>query len=309
MTLFKKKKIEQIEPMDLDSIMKKYDRESTTRIWIGTPKIVVTSILALFSLMCIYVTFFATWLDELRLATFMAYIILIGYLVFPAKKGVQKTNRIPWYDIVLMVSGSSDDGYRLSYICFNIETTYEDVGGEVSVERGVATFNFYDHGITVVPEINPVLPDAPDEPDPSEISTYEGCGIVFEYWSGFEFDGESYVDQWSGSSFNVVNADMDAESAAIYDSLDYDSFEQIFVPMYEQAGVELVEWDVRRINNEYTEFLVIETWIDYGGVELYEAELFIKLDDTTYAIISCFTIDEASDDFIGTIAYSVRFAE
>ena len=105
MTLFKKKKIEQLEPMDLDSIMKKYDRESTTRIWEGTPKIVITSILALFSLMCIYVTFFATWLDEFRLTTFMAYIILIGYLVFPAKKGVQKPNRIPWYDIVLMVLG------------------------------------------------------------------------------------------------------------------------------------------------------------------------------------------------------------
>ncbi len=92
--------------MDLDAIMKKYDRESTTRIWEGIPKIVVTSILALFSVLCIYVTFFATWLDELRLTTFMAYIVFIGYLIFPARKGVQKPNRIPWYDIVLMVLGT-----------------------------------------------------------------------------------------------------------------------------------------------------------------------------------------------------------
>ncbi|MBR7096072.1 MAG: TRAP transporter permease [Clostridia bacterium] len=105
MTLFKKKPTAAAEPMDLDSILKKYDRESTTRVWEGVPKTVVTSVLALFSLMCIYVTFFATWLDELRLTTFMAYIILIGYLIFPAKKGVQKVNRIPWYDIVLMVMG------------------------------------------------------------------------------------------------------------------------------------------------------------------------------------------------------------
>lgn len=103
--LFKKKEKVQAEPMDLDSIMKKYDKESTTRIWEGVPKVIVTSVLALFSLMCIYVTFFATWLDELRLTTFMAYIILIGYLVFPARKGEQKTNYIPWYDIVLMVIG------------------------------------------------------------------------------------------------------------------------------------------------------------------------------------------------------------
>lgn len=103
--LFKKKEKAHAEPMDIDSIMKKYDKESTTRIWEGVPKMIITSVLALFSLMCIYVTFFATWLDELRLTTFMAYIILIGYLVFPARKGEQKTNYIPWYDIVLMVVG------------------------------------------------------------------------------------------------------------------------------------------------------------------------------------------------------------
>ena len=108
MAFLKKKSatVEETEPMDLDAIMKKYDKESTTRIWEGVPKTVVTSILALFSLMCIYVTFFATWLDELRLATFMAYIVFIGYMVFPAKKGTQKTNHIPWYDIVLMLLGS-----------------------------------------------------------------------------------------------------------------------------------------------------------------------------------------------------------
>ncbi len=116
MVFFKKKKATvEAEPMDLDSIMKKYDRESTTRVWEGVPKIVVTSILALFSLLCVYVTFFATWLDELRLTTFMAYIILIGYLVFPAKKGVQRTNYMPWYDIVLMVLGSGS----FLYFAFN----------------------------------------------------------------------------------------------------------------------------------------------------------------------------------------------
>ena len=116
MAFFKKRKVTaEAEPMDLDSIMKKYDKESTTRVWEGVPKIVITSILALFSVLCIYVTFFATWLDELRLATFMAYIVLIGYIVFPARKGVQKTNHIPWYDIVLMVLGSG----AFLYFAFN----------------------------------------------------------------------------------------------------------------------------------------------------------------------------------------------
>ena len=94
--LGKKKNAEVPEAMDLDAVMKKFDRESNTRIWEGVPKIIVTSILAVFSLFCIYVTLFTSWLEEIRLTTFMAFIIFIGYLVFPAKKGVQKVNSFPW---------------------------------------------------------------------------------------------------------------------------------------------------------------------------------------------------------------------
>ena len=103
----KKKAPASQEPMDLDSVMKKFDRESNTRIWEGKAKIVVNSILAAFSLFCIYVTFFATWLDAIRLSSFVGCIMLIGYLVFPAKKGTQKVNHIPWYDIILMAAGSA----------------------------------------------------------------------------------------------------------------------------------------------------------------------------------------------------------
>ena len=107
MGIFGKSKNQTVqEPMDLDAVMKKFDRESNTRIWEGKPKIVVTSILALFSLFCIYVTLFTSWLEEIRLTSFVAFIILIGYIVFPAKKGQQKVNHMPWYDIVLMCCGT-----------------------------------------------------------------------------------------------------------------------------------------------------------------------------------------------------------
>ena len=92
---------------NIDAVMKKYDRESNIRIWDGVPKWIVTCILAAFSLFCIYVTLFATWLEEVRLTSFVALIVLIGYLVFPAKKGVQKVNHIPIYDYILMVLGVS----------------------------------------------------------------------------------------------------------------------------------------------------------------------------------------------------------
>ena len=90
----------------VDEVMKKYDRESNVRVWEGAPKWIVTSILAAFSLFCIYVTLFATFLEEVRLSSFVALIVLIGYIVFPAKKGVQKVNHIPIYDYLLMTLGS-----------------------------------------------------------------------------------------------------------------------------------------------------------------------------------------------------------
>lgn len=116
MSLFKKKTAEESqEPMNLDAVMKKFDRESNTRVWEGVPKTIVTCILATFSVFCIYVTLFATWLDEIRLTSFMAFIMFIGYLVFPAKKGMQRTNYMPWYDIVLMVAGTG----AFLYFMFN----------------------------------------------------------------------------------------------------------------------------------------------------------------------------------------------
>ena len=107
MALFMKKVEQQVqEPMDLESVMKKYDRESNTRVWEGKAKIAVTCVLAMFSVFCLYVTLFTSWLEEVRLTTFMAYIVFLGFLIFPAKKGIQKVNFIPWYDIVLMILGT-----------------------------------------------------------------------------------------------------------------------------------------------------------------------------------------------------------
>ena len=102
----KKDKI-QTEITDVDEIMRKYDRESNTRVWEGVPKIVVGIILAAFSLYCIYVTLFANMLDQVRLSSFLGLIIIMGFLTYPAKKGSVKANHIPWYDIVLMLIGAA----------------------------------------------------------------------------------------------------------------------------------------------------------------------------------------------------------
>ena len=100
--------------MDLEAVMKKYDQESNVRIWEGKPRFAVNCVLASFSLFCIYVTLFTSWLEEHRLTSFMACIIFMGFLVFPARKGVQKTNHMPWYDIAAMIIGTG------AFLYFNI---------------------------------------------------------------------------------------------------------------------------------------------------------------------------------------------
>ena len=115
MALFKKKTPAPAEPMDLDAVMKKYDQESNVRIWEGKPRLAVNFILAAFSLFCIYVTLFTSWLEELRLTTFVAWIVFLGFLVFPARKSHHRKNHIPWYDILAMVLGTA----AFLYFSFN----------------------------------------------------------------------------------------------------------------------------------------------------------------------------------------------
>ncbi len=92
---------------DVEAVMRKYDRESNTRIWQGKPKLIVGCILAAFSLFCIYVTLFANYLEQVRMTSFMGLVIIMGYLTYPARKGHVKPNHLPWYDIVLMVLGAA----------------------------------------------------------------------------------------------------------------------------------------------------------------------------------------------------------
>ena len=97
--------------VSVDEIMKKYDRESNIRLWTGWQKKAVRYFTAAFSLWCIYVTLFATFLEEIRLTSFMALIIVMGFLTYPAKKGEQRPNHMPWYDVVFMLLGAGSFFY------------------------------------------------------------------------------------------------------------------------------------------------------------------------------------------------------
>ena len=100
---------------DLDAVMRKYDRESATRYWEGVPHVIIRVLMSLFSLYCIGMTLFSVELPETKLARFLGCIIVLGFLVYPAKKGTTRVNYMPWYDIVLMVLGAG----AFFYFAFN----------------------------------------------------------------------------------------------------------------------------------------------------------------------------------------------
>ena len=91
---------------DVEAVMKKYDRESNTRVWEGVPRQILRFLAAGFSVYCIWVTLFSTMMPEERLNIFLGCVLILGYLHYPIRKTHVRPNTLPWYDIVLMAAGS-----------------------------------------------------------------------------------------------------------------------------------------------------------------------------------------------------------
>ncbi len=97
------------EVVDADKIMQEFDRESNTRIFTGWRKHVITGLLCSFSVYMISMALiFPNATKYTKLTTFMAFILFIGYLIFPAyKKQTKRINYVPVYDIFLGLAGAA----------------------------------------------------------------------------------------------------------------------------------------------------------------------------------------------------------
>ena len=92
---------------DVAEIMKKYDRESNTRIYEGIPQKILHYLLAAFALFVMWMNLFATWGEQFRRPLFLGCVILFVFALYPARKGHPgKVNRIPWYDVILALVGA-----------------------------------------------------------------------------------------------------------------------------------------------------------------------------------------------------------
>lgn len=102
----------------VNEVMKKYDKESNIRLWTGVPQKIVSVIMALFSLYCIWSTLFNKAALEIRLTSFLGCVVVMGFLYYPASKKHVRPNHMPWYDWIIMVLGAGS----FFYYCFSFNS-------------------------------------------------------------------------------------------------------------------------------------------------------------------------------------------
>ncbi|MBE6020244.1 MAG: TRAP transporter permease [Clostridiales bacterium] len=107
------------EEVDVEAVLKEFDRESNTRHFAGVPKLVVRYMLVAFAAFCIWMNAFSTLPEQVRRATFVGMIVFMIFMLFPAKKKQRnvKINYVPWYDFILGVVG----GGCFFYYVFNFK--------------------------------------------------------------------------------------------------------------------------------------------------------------------------------------------
>ncbi|MBE5972321.1 MAG: TRAP transporter permease [Lachnoclostridium sp.] len=155
---------------DVDAIMKKYDRESNVRIWEGKPKMIIGYLLAAFSVLMLYMNLFANWDERVRRSLFVGIVIILVFLVYPAKKGTSKVNHVPWYDIILMILGSGAFFYFV--INFKEIISHATRISQIEVYVGII-------GILVLMEACRRSVGVP-------ILVVASCFIAYAFWAGFD---------------------------------------------------------------------------------------------------------------------------
>lgn len=167
---------------EMDAVMRKYDRESATRIWEGKPRRVVQAVMALFSVYCIWSTLFSTADLPIRLTAFLGFIIIMGFLTYPARKNHGAVNSMPWYDIVIMLAGA----FCFFYYCFNYTTIVKTVTSAAKMTWFLTIIGIV--GILVVAELCRRCVGIP-------ILCVAGVLLVYTFADGFAKQGVGNAEQ------------------------------------------------------------------------------------------------------------------
>ena len=91
---------------NIQEIMSEFDRESNTKNLQGIPALVIKIMLIAFTLYVFATTLFITLPEQVRRSSFLGAILLLSFLIYPARKKDSKIkNHFPWYDLVLGALG------------------------------------------------------------------------------------------------------------------------------------------------------------------------------------------------------------
>ncbi|MCL1884088.1 MAG: TRAP transporter permease [Defluviitaleaceae bacterium] len=140
---FEKKEVEeQLEPIEtgealaeeeVNRIMSKYDPESRTRHFEGTPKLIVRIACVAFAVYMILINTVILLPMQVHRASFAAFIVFFAFLLYPASaKNNTRINYIPWYDIIFGIVGMA---------CFLYYVVFFD---RIVAQMGsITNFDFY----------------------------------------------------------------------------------------------------------------------------------------------------------------------
>lgn len=97
---------EQVQEIDIDEIMAKYDKESAFRRLSGFQLRLVSSIAILFSLFQLYTGAMGILPAQLQRSIHLAFVFTLVYLLYPGSKKMSKRS-LHWMDVVLAVLGGT----------------------------------------------------------------------------------------------------------------------------------------------------------------------------------------------------------
>ena len=161
---------EGIEVVDTAAIMAEYDRESNTRHFEGVPKSVMRWLLVAFSLYTLWMNIFSTMPEQIRRCSFVAIVIFLAFMLYPAKKDMAKrVNYVPIYDFILAIVGS---GCFMYYI-INYQTIVSKAGRFATVDIVVGVV-----GILILAEACRRVVGIP-------ILVVVGAFLIYAFYSGF----------------------------------------------------------------------------------------------------------------------------
>ena len=124
-----------ISAAEVNEIMAKYDRESATRIFSGKKALLIKGLLIAFTLFAISINTFIRLNAQVHRSMFIAFILFLAYLLYPARKNAPKnTNKVPWYDILLAMASSGS----FLYMSFNYKQLISQAGSYTQFDMTIA---------------------------------------------------------------------------------------------------------------------------------------------------------------------------